>query len=68
MALLKCLLVGISGSAERLHPEIIIQVFQSYFKLLHHHTKRYEHYIGMIHTSLRNETTDYKEILQILFH
>ncbi|MGE7331820.1 flagellin lysine-N-methylase [Bacillus thuringiensis] len=68
MALLKCLLVGISGSTERLHPEIIIQVFQSYFKFLHHHRKRYEHYIGMIHTTLRNYTTDYKELLQILFH
>ncbi|MDF9626333.1 flagellin lysine-N-methylase [Bacillus cereus] len=68
MALLKCLLVGISGSTERLHPEMIIQVFQSYFKLLHHDMKRYEHYIRMIHTSLRNYTTDYKELLQILFH
>ncbi|PHG59261.1 flagellin lysine-N-methylase [Bacillus toyonensis] len=68
MALLNCLLIGISGSTERLHPEIIIQVFQSYFKFLHHHTKRYEHYIGMIHTSLRNYTTDYKELLQILFY
>ncbi|WP_142238980.1 hypothetical protein [Bacillus cereus] len=66
MMLLKFLLVGISGTVEGLHPTIIIQVFQSYFKLFHHNRERYEHYIGRIHTSLREHTIDYKELLQVL--